>query len=237
MAASVPCTPLRRRPSVTFCVQVSPPTDLAQQVANFLEQEVPTVVKCKASLEITSDLAKKAFVDPAASMNETVRDYVARTNAVLPSEREKISVHIPEVWTDIRTRLNALEEESRIQKEESRILKEESRILKEESRVEKMRRYKLFAANTLADFIRKANSLKGTKKLTGLTVPVGEGSGKGFATSDRLRQAAANISEKDLKNWGLDAKKYKRVLGKTEQVSLTPCSTTLVHLHSADSST
>jgi hypothetical protein len=164
--------------------------------------------------EITSDLAKKAFVDPAASMNETVRDYVARANAVLPSEREKISVHIPEVWTDIRTRLDALEEESRI---------------------EKMRRYKLFAANTLADFIGKANSLKG--KLTGLTVPVGEGSGKGFVSSDRLRQAAANISEKDLKNWGLDVGKYKKVLGKTEQVCLTPCSTILVYLHSADSST
>jgi hypothetical protein len=101
MAASVPCKPLRRRPSVTFCIQVSPPTDLAQQVANFLEQKVPTVLKRKASLELTSDLAKKAFVDPAASMNETVRDYVARANAVLPSEREKISVHIPEVWPDI----------------------------------------------------------------------------------------------------------------------------------------
>jgi uncharacterized Fe-S center protein len=62
------------------------------------------------------------------------------------------------------------------------------------------RRYKLFAANTLADSIEKANSLKGTKKLKGLTVHVGEGSGKGFVSSDRLRQAAANISEKDLKN-------------------------------------
>jgi uncharacterized Fe-S center protein len=91
----------------------------------------------------------------------------------------------------IRTRLHALEEESRI---------------------EKMRRYKLFAANTLVDFIEKANSLKGTKKLTGLTVHVGEGSGKGFVSSDRLRQAAANISEKDLKKWGLDVGKYKKLL-------------------------
>jgi hypothetical protein len=84
--------------------------------------------------------AKKAFVDPAVSTNETVRDYVARASAALSSEREKISVHIPEIWTDIRTRLDALEEESR---------------------GEKTIRYELFAANTFAEFIEKANSLKG----------------------------------------------------------------------------
>ena len=73
--------------------------------------------------------------------------------------------------------------------------------------------YNLHVANTLADFIEKGTTMKGTKKDRRKDRKTDEaGPAAGFLTSDRLQRAAANITIKDLQGWGLDSGKYSKLL-------------------------
>jgi len=98
--------------------------------------------------------------------------------------------------------------------EEVNLLRSEVKVLRAALDADQRLRYTLFRANTLADFIRKANE----KKCSGRKLSASGGQpGPSFPTAQRLQRTAASITEKDLMGWGLDIK-YKALLQKTDEV-------------------
>ena len=80
--------------------------------------------------------------------------------------------------------------------------------------------FRLYAANSLSDFIQKAIALKGAKKssMKGKAIAeVGQAAAT-YGSSDRLRRAADRITSKDLQGWGLDGGKYRKLLRNSEKV-------------------
>ena len=206
------------RTDVTLCIQVTPPKNQQQTMLQFLSVDAVTSVKRKESLEISSPSVKKSFVVPAIfSRCETVHNYLSRN----PSN-QKIAEHLPGGAEPMLGKIDALQKAQDALQAEVNVLRSEVNVLRSEVEVlraalyaDQRRRYTLFRANTLADFIRKANE----KKCSGRKSSASGGQpGPSFPTAQRLQRTAASITEKDLMGWGLDIK-YKALLQKIAKSS------------------
>ena len=180
------------RPAITTCFHLTPP-DRPQKMSVFLREAVGGAIKRKTSFEISPRLAKRAFVDPAPGAEESVLRYQMRHDV------DKLHVHIPNPYGEMASALKRS---------------------REIARLHSFNLYRLYAANTLSDFIRKAIALKGAKKssMKGKAIAeVGQAAAT-YGSSDRLRRAADTITAKDLQGWGLDGGEYRKLLSNSEKV-------------------
>jgi len=170
-----------------------PATTTMQQTPSFLRQGLAVATKRKMSFEISPQLAKRAFVDAPPDADEVAPGYQERHQA------DKLDVHISNHHGERPSQLVRRSQLERF----SDILRFRSIDL-----------YKVCAARTMSDFIRKAIALKG--KAVG---EVGKAAAT-FGSSDRLRRAADTITAQDLEGWGLNGGMYTKLLRNSEWVGV-----------------
>jgi len=104
-------------------------------MAEFLQEEAPAVIAREIPFVVPPE---HAFVDPPAYAEETIGEYAMRRNVT------KVDIHIP--IDVLPTFFSGLRETIASQRKNSWIL------------------YNLHVANTLADFIQKATTMKALKR-------------------------------------------------------------------------